>query len=111
MSDKAIDAIVRIELTDEPLIPGMSGVKDGRPWIIPTKMPAYLWQGDKYPTRIEIPVPEGGRPRPGVYLLAGSPFSVGVKGTRASLVFDERAIRLLPIEALTSSKLSDVKAA
>lgn len=109
MDHNPLDAIVRVELTDEPIIPGRSGTNDRGPWTIPPKMPAYLWQGDRYPTKIEIPVPEAGRPRPGIYLLAGSPFSVGVKGSRTSIQFDERAIALVPLEALQG--LKTVKAA
>lgn len=104
MDHNALDAIVRVELTDEPIIPGRSGTNDRGPWTIPPKMPAYLWQGDKYPTKIEIPVPDTGRPRPGVYLIAGNPFSVGVKGARTAIQFDERNIQLVPIEALQALK-------
>lgn len=110
MDRNALDAIVRVELTDEPIIPGRSGTNERGPWTIPPKMPAYLWQGDKYPTRIEIPVPDAGRPRPGFYLLAGSPFSVGVRGSRTSLQFDERAIVLVPVEALQDAKSSKIAA-
>lgn len=99
-----IDACVRLEVTDAPLIPGRSGVKDGKPWTIPTKQVAWLWQGDPYPTKIEIPSPESGPYRPGFYLLAGTPFKVGVTAGRVTIQFDDRAVSLVPVEALDPAK-------
>lgn len=104
MDHNPLDAIVRVELTDEPIIPGRSGTNDRGPWTIPPKIPAYLWQADKYPTKIELLIPEAGRPRPGIYLIAGNPFSVGVKGARTAINFDERNIELIPVEALQALK-------
>lgn len=104
MTETTLDAVVRVEITDEPIIPGRSGVKDGKPWSIPNKQPAYLWQGDRYPTRIEIPSPDKGPYRPGMYLLAGVPFKTGVVAGRVAVQFDDRGLTLVPVEALQALK-------
>jgi len=101
---QSLDSVVRVEITDEPTIAGRSGVKDGKPWNIPTKQPAYLWQGDRYPTRLEFPVPESGPYKPGFYVLAGTPFKTGVVAGRIVVQFDDRAVLLVPVEVLAGLK-------
>jgi len=98
-----LDAVVRVEVTDEPIIPGRSGTNERGAWTIPPKHPCYLHQGDRYPVRIELPVPEAGRPRPGFYFLAGSPFKVGVERGRVSMQFDERAVELVAVDEVMSA--------
>lgn len=106
------DAIVRVEVTDEPIIPGRTGNNERGPWTIPPKHPCYLHQGDRYPVRIELPVPEAGRPRPGFYLLAGKPFKVGANAGRVTIQFDDRAIELVSLdEVLAALKAAPLKAA
>ena len=102
-SNEKIDTIVRVEVTDEAVIPGRSGNNDRGPWTIPPKQPCYLWQGDRYPTRIEIAVPNTGPRRPGFYLLGGVPFKVGVQGTRVTVQFDDRGIDLIPLEEVAQA--------
>lgn len=99
-----IDAIVRVECTDEPLIEGRSGTNERGAWTIPTKMPVYLWQGDRYPVKLEIPVPASGRPRPGFYYLAGTPFKAEAKNNRVVISFDDRRVELVPIEQVAQLK-------
>ena len=99
MADNAaIAALVRVELTDEPIIPGRSGTNERGAWTIPPKIPAYLHQGDRHPTRFEWPVPESGRPKPGFYFLAGSALAAVVVGKRVALQLDDRALELVPVE-------------
>lgn len=109
----AIDTIVRVEVTDEPIIPGRSGTNERGAWTIPPKHPCWLHQGDRYPVRIELPVPEAGRPRPGFYLLAGTPFKVGANGGRVNIQFDDRAIQLVSVDDLLAilSKAPGLKVA
>lgn len=111
----ALDNIVRIEVTADPIIPGRSGTNDRGPWVIPSKQTCWLWQGDKYPTRIDLAYPaESGPRRPGFYLLAGSPFKVsasvrpGASTGRVVIDFDERNVDLIPIEEIAALKAAPV---
>lgn len=103
MSQNALESIVRVEITDEPLIPGRSGTNERGPWTIPTKQAAYLWQGDRYPTRIEITCPEAGAFRPGTYLIGGKALVARVVGTRSVVQLDDRGLTLIPLDALKQS--------
>lgn len=103
--------IVRVEITDKPIIPGRSGVKDNRPWTIPSKHPAWLWQDDQYPTSIEIPVPESGPYKPGLYLLAGVPLTAGVRRDRIVYQFDDRDLHLIAVEEVAKAVAALAKAA
>lgn len=95
MTQNLIEQIVRVEVTDEKIIPGRSGTNERGAYTIPAKHVAYLWQGDRYPTRIEIAVPETGPLKPGFYLLAGKCFTVGDYGR---LKFSDRELALVSVE-------------
>lgn len=74
------DALVRIEITAEPLVE-RSGTKDGKAWAI-RNQPAYLHGQNTYPERFEFSLGKlpNGAPRPpyapGMYTLGKSSFKV-----------------------------------
>lgn len=103
MSKSAIDQLVRIEVLPDPVIQGRSGVKDGRPWTIPSKQVCAIWQDEPFPTRFEVVVPESGPYRPGFYFLAGKPLAVAAVNNRVVIRFDDREAALIPFEAVAAA--------
>lgn len=99
----ALDAIVRVEVSDEAIVKGRSGSNDRGRYEIPAKQVCYLWQGDRYPTRLEVAVPDVGPRKPGFYLLAGKCFQVGDYGR---LKFSDRELSLVPIEDVAAALAS-----
>lgn len=100
------DSAVRVEVSDEAVIPGRSGSNERGAWTIPAKQPCYLWQGDRYPIRMELAVPDTGPRKPGFYLLAGKPFKVASVRDRIVINFDDRGVELIPIEAVPGLKVA-----
>ena len=103
MNKTAVDRLVRIEVLAEPVIPGRSGVKDGRPWTIPTKQSCAIWQDEPFPTRLEVVVPDTGPYKPGFYLLAGKPLGVSAVNNRVVVSFDDRAVALIPVAEVAAA--------
>lgn len=87
--------IINIEISTKPIIAGRSGIstKNGQPYSIPSKQIAYIHQGDDYPSKLEVVVPDTGPYRPGRYLLAGEAFVPTERGVR----FDDRAVALVSV--------------
>ena len=101
-----LDRLVRIEVTDEPVLPGRTGSNERGPWTIPPKQACWLHQDEPYPTRVEIAVPPEGPRKPGMYLFAGKPFAVGVVGKYARVTFSEAGAELVSIEEVTAALTS-----
>ena len=99
----AVQKLVRVEVLAEAIIEGRSGVKDGRAWVIPPKQACAIWQDELFPTRLEVPVPDSGPYKPGMYLLAGRPLKVAAANNRVVVSFDDRAVQLVPLEEAFAS--------
>ncbi len=101
--------IIFIEVAAKPVIPGKAGVssKNGQPYSIPAKQVCYCHQGEDYPTKFEVPVPDSGPYRPGRYLIAGEAFAPTERGIR----FDDRALLLVHITDAIKQLETMVKAA
>lgn len=100
--------MIFIEITDEPIATSRpfsdkttGETKPGR-----SRQNAYIHQGDRYPLKTMIAVPDAGPYRPGNYLIGGALFSSGTAKTQsggdyAVLKFNDKAMTLTPVaEAL-----------
>lgn len=104
-------SVVIVEITDEPIIQGRTGSKDGRQYTIPDKQAAYAHQGSPFPLPFSVPIPSNSSPyRPGMYMLGAHTFRAGQYGP----IVDDREMRLIPIaealEQLGKYQVETVKA-
>jgi hypothetical protein len=105
-----------------------SGVEQGRTYKdkndgttkpLQGRQTGFLWQGDAYPTKISVDIPDGKGPyRPGLYLFSGEMFEGGkygrleFRGTRGTqLVPLEEAAKALTELAASEKKQPAVQAA
>jgi hypothetical protein len=88
------EALIMVEITDEPIIPGRPFTDKSTGMTRPpiAKQAAYLHSGARYPTPFKIIVPETGPYRPGMYLLAGDAFKAGEWD---GLKFSDRNLQLV----------------
>lgn len=105
-TETQFDSVVRVEVSAEPVIPGRSGSNERGAYTIPAKQTCYIWQGEPYPIKIDLAVPDTGPRKPGFYLLAGKPFKVASVRDRIVVNFDDRQVDLIPVESAASIKVA-----
>jgi len=94
----AVDALIRVEVADEPVRSIASRPKkDGSGMTMPvTFQKAYIHQGNAYPTPFEIKVRAGESPyKPGLYLMGGEVFKTA--GDFGNLKFSDFDFVLVPV--------------
>lgn len=105
-----VEAVVFVEVTDEPIQPARPYQKDGVTKLIPARQKIYIHQGARYPLESSIVVhDERGPLRPGRYLMAGDCFEPRAsKSGYVNIGFNSMNLDLVPLDEavahLTGSK-------
>lgn len=109
-----LDRLVRVEVLDRPIIAGRSGVKNGNAWTIPPAQLCAIWQDGPFAVQVEVPVPESGPFKPGLYFLGGEPLVAGAVNdgggaARIRIKFNDRAVDLVPVAEVAAALAEPAK--